>query len=174
MDVREALDSIGFDCVGVCSTEGIVVHPEVRDMCGSGKCHVFGKSWACPPACGDLEYFDKFIHDKTTCYVVQSVGELEDDFDGETMMDTEALQKERVHALQKLLWDEVPEARILSAGTCTLCRPCAYPDEPCRFPDKALVSMEAAGLFVSEVCTQAGIPYNHGKLTIAYSSCVLV
>ena len=61
----------------------------------------------------------------------------------------------------------------LSAGTCTLCKECTYPDAPCRFPDKRLVSMEAAGLVVSEVCTQAGIDYNHGPQTIAYSGCVL-
>ena len=98
----------------------------------------------------------------------------DDDFDIEAMMDAEALQKERVGELHALLMKEVPEARVLAAGTCTLCKKCSFPDEPCRFPDQAMVSMEAAGLVVSDTCTAAGIPYNHGKLTLAYSSCVLV
>lgn len=174
MDIMEAIESIGFDCVGSCSTEGLEVREEVREMCASGRCQVYGKSWACPPNCGDLPYFDAFIHDKATCYVVQTVGEMEDSFDFEAMMDAEHLQKERVFELHKLLQEVAPEARILSSGTCTLCKPCAFPDEPCRFPDRAMVSMEAAGLVVSDVCTLAGIPYNHGNLTIAYSSCVLI
>ena len=174
MNIEEAIESIGFDCVGTCSTAGLQVREEVRDMCAAGRCQVYGHNWACPPNCGDLDFFDKFIHDKSTCYVVQTVGQLEDDFDFESMMEAEQLQKERVLKLHELLSNEAPEARILSSGTCTLYKTCAYPDNPCRFPDRALVSMEAAGLVVSDVCTQAGIPYNHGKQTIAYSSCVLV
>lgn len=174
MEIEEVIKSVGFDCVGSCPTDGLQVREEVRDMCAAGRCQIYGHSWACPPNCGDLDYFDKFIHEKKTCYVVQTVGELEDDFDIETMMEAEQQQKERVLELHKLLSESFPAARVLSSGTCTLCKPCAYPDEPCRFPDRAMVSMEAAGLVVSDVCTQAGIPYNHGKQTIAYSSCVLI
>lgn len=66
------------------------------------------------------------------------------------------------------------EPLFLAAGTCTLCPVCTYPDAPCRFPGSAFVSLEAAGLVVSEVCESANIPYYHGKGTIAYTSCVLV
>ena len=114
MNVEEVIQSVGFDCVGSCSTEGLQVREEVRDMCAAGRCQVYGHSWACPPNCGDLAYFDKFIHEKKTCYVVQTVGELEDDFDIETMMEAEQTQKERVLELHKLLSEQVPEARVLS------------------------------------------------------------
>ena len=174
MNVQEAIDQIGFDCVGSCSTEALVVREEVRDMCASGRCQIFGTSWACPPNCGSLEHFDQFVHEKNTCYVVQTIAHLEDDFDIEAMMDAEALQKERIGELHALLMKEVPEARVLAAGTCTLCKKCSFPDEPCRFPDQAMVSMEAAGLVASDTCTAAGMPYNKGKLTLAYSSCVWV
>ncbi len=173
MEILKAIESVGFDCAGSCGTEELEVREEVRDMCASGRCQIYGHSWACPPNCGDLDYFDAFIHEKRTCYVVQTVGQMEDDFDIESMMDAEQLHKERVLELHELLSTVAPEARVLSSGTCTLCKPCSFPDEPCRFPDRAMVSMEAAGLVVSDVCTKAGIPYNHGKLTIAYSSCVL-
>ena len=62
----------------------------------------------------------------------------------------------------------------LSAGTCTLCPTCSCPDAPCRHPARALISMEAAGLLVSEVCEAAGIPYYHGKGTISFTSCILL
>ena len=45
---------------------------------------------------------------------------------------------------------------------------------PCRHPDRALVSMEAAGLMVSEACETAGLPYYHGPGTISYTSCILL
>ncbi|MDR1217403.1 MAG: DUF2284 domain-containing protein [Oscillospiraceae bacterium] len=55
-----------------------------------------------------------------------------------------------------------------------LMTPCVYPDAPCRFPDKLAYSMEACGLFVSRVCTDNGLKYNHGKDTICYTACFLL
>ena len=173
--IGDIIQAQGFDCVGSCPASELQVREEVRSMCASGKCHIYDTSWACPPACGDIHDFEKQMHEYTTCTVVQTVAELEDEFDGEAMMEAAATQKERVMNLVEALDEAGLSARamVLSAGTCTLCSKCTYPDEPCRFPDKRLVSMEAAGLYVSEVCTQADIPYNHGPNTIAYSSCVI-
>lgn len=174
MDIEKLIEYCGFDCVGSCAAQELVVRPEVRDMCASGRCQKYGHSWACPPACGELEDFKKLISSRTTCYVFQSVGKLEDEFDVEVMLGTEKLQKERLYALADKLVESGIDADILSAGTCTICKECTYPDAPCRFPEKRFVSMEAAGLVVTEACESAGIPYNHGPLTIAYSSAVLV
>lgn len=170
--VREA----GFDCFGTVSAADLEVRSEVRDMCASGRCHAYGTNWACPPACGDLDSFRSLIASCTDGIVFQTVAELEDEFDGETMMEAERTQKSRTDALVAALETAglFPErAIVLASGTCTRCRPCAYP-KPCRFPDARLVSMEAAGLLVTDACAAASIPYNHGKLTIAYTSCVLL
>ena len=61
----------------------------------------------------------------------------------------------------------------LTAGSCTLCARCTYPDRPCRYPTKRLSSMEAYGLFVSDICTRSGLAYNYGPRTMTYTSCVL-
>ena len=164
----------GFECIGVAPANALRVHAEVRAMCAAGKCHVYGKSWACPPACPTIEEYQAQFAQYEKCLVVQTIGELEDEFDGEGMMDAEAKHKKRFLAFAAAVREQVPEALCLSAGTCTICRPCTYPDAPCRFPEKRMTSMEAAGLMVSEACKAAGIPYNHGSLTVAYVSCVLV
>ena len=173
--IEQLAQEMGFDCMGTCSAKALVARPEVRSMCAAGKCQVYEHSWACPPACGELEDFQRQMNAYEHCLVVQTVGEMEDDFDFETMEETGNLQKQRVLDLVEAL-DAAglsAETMTLSAGTCTLCATCTYPDEPCRFPNKRLVSMEAAGLVVSEVCELAGVPYNHGPQTIAYSGCVL-
>lgn len=173
--VYSLIEQAGFDCVGTCPAPDLKTHSEVRDMCAAGKCHVYGKSWACPPACGDIADFEEQMHRFEKCTVVQTIAQMEDDFDVEAMMEAQETQKERFYDLIEAI-DEAglsDQTMVLSAGTCELCSTCTYPDEPCRFPDKRLVSMEAAGLIVSEVCTQSEIPYNHGPHTIAYSCCVL-
>lgn len=165
----------GFEGVGTCPTSDVGVHEEVRQSCASGKCPVYGKSWACPPACGDIYDFERQMREFSTCMVVQTVGQLEDDFDGEAMMEASELQLERFYAMADAIDEAGLSAQVmmLAAGTCKICKTCTYPDAPCRFPDKRMVSMEAAGLLVSDTCTKAGVPYNHGPLTIAYSSCIL-
>lgn len=174
--LRRAVDAAGFDCAGQVDARRLQVRDEVRDMCASGRCHMYGHNWGCPPACGDLDFFRKELQGCTEGVVFQTVGQLEDEFDGEAMMEAEALHKQRTYALVDSLAaaGAYPgSCLVLAAGTCSRCKPCAYP-EPCRFPGKRLVSMEAAGLLVTDVCELAGVPYNHGKLTIAYTSCALV
>ena len=34
--------------------------------------------------------------------------------------------------------------------------------------------MEGFGLFVTQVCRDCGIPYNHGRGTMTYSACFLL
>ena len=174
-EVRAAIDAAGFDCVGEADAASLVVKEAVRDMCAADRCRQYGRNWACPPACGSLAVFEGAIGGFDRCAVMQTVAQLEDDFDAETMLEAESTHKERTDALLQALANagvDRSDYLLLSVGTCTRCRPCAYP-EPCRFPDRRLVSMEAAGLVVTEVCEAAEIPYNHGPQTIAYTGCIL-
>lgn len=173
MDYEAAIDACGFDCVGTCPASELRTRTEVRDMCASGRCPVYGNNWACPPHCGTLEEYAETFAGKTTCYVLQTVVELEDEFDAEGMMAADALQHERMRKLAELLRPGA-DVLVLSSGTCDMCPKCSCPDGPCRFPEKQLTSMEAAGLVVGDACTSAGIPYNHGKGTIAYTGCLVV
>ena len=79
---------------------------------------------------------------------------------------------ETVDKLEKIIRKEHPDALCLGAGGCRVCRQCSYP-EPCRFPDRAVSSMEGYGLFVTQVCRDAGAAYHHGDRTITYTACVL-
>ena len=173
--IFELAQKQGFECMGVCSAKDLVARDEVRAMCAANTCQMYDRNWACPPACGEIADFQEQMTAFEHCLVVQTVAQMEDEFDFETMAEAGDQQKERVLNLVEDI-DAVglsDQVMVLSAGSCTLCPTCAYPDAPCRFPAKRLVSMEAAGLVVSDVCTMADIPYNHGPNTIAYSGCVL-
>lgn len=174
--VAELAAAQEFESCGSVGADKLVVNPEVRIMCASDRCNAYGHNWMCPPHCGELDEFQHLIESKNSCYIVQTVAELEDEFDFEGMVDAERLHKKRFNALARAIKADVElkDALLLAAGTCTLCPKCNCPDEPCRNPDHAMVSMEAAGLLVSEVCTSAQVPYNHGKGTIAYTSCIVI
>lgn len=164
----------GFTHVAPLDCKTIELMPEVRAMCEQNTCHRYGKCWSCPPGCGSLEECQKIIDQYQHGIIVQTVGELEDELDGETMMETEALHKEHFLELEKELRRKYPKMRPISAGSCVKCKVCTYPDAPCRFPDEAFASMEAYGMLVTQVCKANHMEYYYGPCTIAYTSCFLL
>ncbi len=172
--VVELAKEHGFECIGTTTADKLRVREEVRDMCSADKCKSYDQNWACPPACGTIEHFRDEIAKRKDVVVFQTVGELEDEFDIDTMIDTSELHKERIPEFVKDVREHIPDCLVLAAGACTICDKCSYPDNPCRFPSRMFVSMEASGLVVSDVCTAADIPYNHGSDHIAYVSCIVI
>ncbi len=171
--IREG-EAIGFTHVAALDVQTIDLKQEVRDMCAKNTCGMFGKNWCCPPGVGELEVCRQKLSKYTKGILVQTVGELEDAFDVETMMETEATHKEHFEALMKKLEEEFPDMLAIGAGTCTRCKTCTYPEQPCRFPEKTFASMEAYGMLVTQVCQANNLPYYYGPNTLAYTSCFLL
>ena len=171
--IREALNA-GFSQAGELNVAALKFMPEVRGMCAANRCDQYGKNWRCPPACGSIEEAAQRAAQYSRGVLVQTVGKTDDDFDYETIQAAAETHKKNFDALIEAVKKRFPDVLPMGAGTCTLCKACAYPDAPCRFPDKSISSMEAYGLWVSKVCEQSGIPYNNGKQTVTYTSCYLL
>ena len=177
MTDQELLDlaaRCGFDHSGALNTGALDFNPAVRDMCAADRCHSYGKCWTCPPGCGTLEECRARVEHFQEGILVQTVGELEDELDGEAMMETEKLHKEHFREMLDQLRKEYPDMLPLGAGSCCQCKTCTYPDAPCRFPEKQISSMESYGMLVTEVCKANQMEYYHGPGTIAYTSCFLL
>ena len=163
----------GFTGAAPVEMSALVPLSQVREMCAADRCQMYGRSWSCPPACGTLEQCGTRMSKYKRGILVQTTGTLEDDFDLESIAQTERRHKKAFLDLTRQVRLLHPGCLPLTAGCCTLCRRCTYPDKPCRFPQKRLSSMEAYGLLVSDVCLKSGIPYNHGPRTITYTACIL-
>ena len=171
-ELQMALEA-GFTYAVAMDVTTLDLKQEVRHMCANG-CHQYNKRWSCPPGCGELTALRQLIQPYTKAILVQTVGQLEDAFDGEAMIETEQQHKEQLLNLQQELLKHHPKLLTLGAGCCTLCEECSYPDAPCRLPQKKIVPMEAYGLLVADVCKQNGLRYGYGESTITYTSCFLL
>lgn len=172
--ITELAKAQGFSQAALLDCRTIELKPEVQQMCEANTCHMYGKCWSCPPGCGSLETCREKIAGYRYGVLVQTTGQLEDDLDGETMMETEALHKEHFYAFERVLRKQYPDILAIGAGCCTKCAECTYPDEPCRFPKEAFSSMEAYGMVVTQICQANGLAYYYGPCTITYTSCYLL
>ena len=164
----------GFTHVVPLDISTIQLMPEVRDMCATNSCGPYGQKWSCPPGCGTLEECRQRLQGYTEGILVQTVGELEDEMDYESMQETGQRHKEAFERFYAQLRPQYPDMLAVGTGGCTQCKTCTYPDAPCRFPDKMVSSMEAYGMLVSQVCTDNNLPYYYGKCTLAYTACFLL
>ncbi len=168
-----AKENFGFEQAAELSVSSLVFLPEVRAMCLEDRCGSYGKRWTCPPACGTLSEITEKVREYPFGIVVQTVKTLEDEFDWETMMEAERLQKKRIQGLAEFMKQECVGCLPMSSGTCGICEECTYPDHPCRFPDRTWPSMEAYGLLVQDVCSRSGINYYYGSDKISFTGCIL-
>ena len=172
--IEAMAEECGFTAWGELDVSTLEFKQEVRDMCQANLCGMWEKSWSCPPACGSLEEMREKVVGYSKGVLVQTVGQMEDSFDFEVMMETAENHQEYYEKMWGLLEQDYPNLLAMGTGGCKKCAKCTYPDAPCRFPDRLSPSMEGCGLVVNDVCTKNGLKYNNGKNTICYTACFLL
>lgn len=171
-DWIEIAKSMGFDVAAPLDPKTLTAREDVRDMCAADKCGAYNTNWTCPPACGTVAECQEKMRSFDHGILLQSIGHMTKAIDSKCYRETERRHMKNFYAFAEEIRKVYPNALCLGAGGCRVCKTCAYP-ENCRFPEKAMSSMEGYGLFVTQVCRDAGVPYYYGERTIAYTACVL-
>lgn len=174
-DWEQCLLAWGACRVGIVPVEKIEFTPVFRKMCESNACGMYGRSWMCPPCVGPVEELIAKARTYRKALVYQTVDALEDSYDFEGMMEAGRRMNDLTQRIRSELGQQFGAGALhLAAGGCRLCPVCAkQTDEPCRFPDKALASLEAYGINVSSLAALAGMKYINGPDTVTYFGAVL-
>ena len=147
--------------------------PAVSEACASNVCGKYGSCWTCPPSVGTPHLWQQRILQYEHLAVFTCVHPLEDCFDFEGMIhgqnETMALLQQLRTKLSQHKMDILP----LGCASCNLCQKCTYPQEPCRFPQQAIVSVEACGIDVVQLSRDTGIRYHNGDNTVTYFCIIL-
>lgn len=167
--------NLGAKAVAVIDVDSISFDKAFRDMCASNVCGNYGKNHMCPPNVGEIDALIREAKTYSHALVYQTVGLLEDSYDFEGMMEAGQIHNDLVQNVRDL-FDKAcgKKALHLGAGGCRICPVCAgKTGEPCRFPDKAIPSLEAYGINVSELAAQCGMRYINGENTVTYFGAAL-
>lgn len=147
-----------------------------RDLCRSNACGMYGACWMCPPYIGEPEALIAQARSYQWALVYQTISPLEDSFDIEGMLAAGQRQNQLARDVRTLL-QKAGNLRFLQlgAGGCRRCSVCAKrTEEPCRFPQDAMSSLEAYCIDVSRLAERCGMRYINGANTVTYFGAALI
>ena len=172
--VRLALKNGATKAV-IISQEQIVTSASFRDICASNGCGLYGKCWMSPPDIGDIHDLMGELRKYSHGLWYQTIGELEDSYDFEGMTEAGYRHMRVSQNLKEAVENILPADSLhLTCGGCRLCERCAKVDnEPCRFPDKALSSLEGYGVDVYQTTKDTDLKYINGPDTVTFFGVVL-
>ena len=159
----------------ICALDSRIFNSELRKACECNFCGSYQSNYMCPPHIGTPEscIYETARYD--WAIVFKKIYNLEDSYDYEGMM-------EGLRDFQNVVYGVADFARaffenpfVLGAGGCLLCEPCAIREgQPCTFPKKAVSSLEAYCIQVSELSRLAGMKYTAGENTVTYFGAVFI
>ena len=173
--LKAAPIALGAYKTGIIDAREISLDCAFRAMCEANSCGMYGRCWMCPPDVGDIDVLISEVAEYDYALVYQTVTSLEDSFDFEGMIEA----KKRTYPIAQKLRDVFRECGVervlhLGAGGCGVCETCSRrTNEPCRYPERAMPSLEAYGVNVSRLADAAGMRYINGQDTVTYFGAVL-
>ncbi len=164
----QALQEQGVSAAATIAVDRIPFEPSLREACTPQRCPTYGKNWGCPPDIGAVENLITAAKTYARALIYETVHQLEDSFDMEGIQAGGLRHKEVTLAIDPIVREACGNDILhLSAGGCKICEHCSKKnEEPCRFPDKAMHSVSAYGIFVSKLAELAGLKYNNGPNTV--------
>lgn len=167
--------SMGATKAAIVPVVEIVLDRSFRGVCEQNSCGMYGKCWQCPPDAGDIDILMDRVRSYLFALVYQLVGDVEDSYDFEGMQRVKQMHVQLALRIRKEFEKkQIRSALHLGSGGCGVCHECAKRHkQACRFPELAMSSLEAYGIYVSHLAQIAGMNYINGENTVTYFGAVL-
>lgn len=146
---------------------------KVRYICRT-ECSQYGKSWACPPAVGTVEECKARCFSFEEGFLFTTLSEVPDIANLEEMLSFRTGHEEITRQVRRIFEEEGKEVMVLSTESCAICKKCAYPEEPCRHPDRMFPCVESYGILVTELAEKCGIDFMYGGNVVTWFSLILM
>ncbi len=144
----------------------------VREICQS-ECPRYGTSWSCPPGVGTVEECRDRCAGFPGAFVFTTIAEVMDAADMEETLATRGAHEEVTKEIREIFRKAGCRTLALSADSCAICDKCAYPDAPCRHPERMLPCLESYGIIVPELAQKAGIEFMNGANIVTWFGVIL-
>ena len=153
-------------------TADLTFSPRVRQICEQ-ECPMYNRTWACPPAVGTVEACRRRLLAYPRGLMMTSAAEVSDAANMEETLATRGPHEALTRQVRDLLLDQGLEVYVLSTEACALCETCAWPDGPCRHPERMFPCVESHGILVTELAERCGVEFLAGGNVVTWFSLLL-
>ena len=142
----------------------------IRWICQQ-ECPMYNKSWACPPAVGEVAQCRSRCLGYRQCLMIVTMTEVSDIANITETLATRPEHEGITNQVQEMLREEGVEPYVLSTEACAVCERCAWLDgQPCRFPGRMHPCVESHGINVVPLFESLGIPFIYGENIVTWVS----
>jgi len=142
----------------------------IRYICQS-ECPMYGKTWACPPAVGEVTECQKKCLGYNSCLMIGTVTETDDIANMEQTLATRPEHEKLTNQVRQMFRDQGVEPYILSTEACAVCERCAFLDGlPCRMPGRMHPCLESHGINLIPTLEENGLEFQYGGNIITWYS----
>ena len=142
----------------------------IRYICRQ-ECPMYGKTWACPPAVGEVEDCQKRCLSYKNCLLIGTITETDDISDIEKTLATRPEHEKITNTVRDLFQEQGVEPYVLSTEACALCETCAYLEgKPCRYPESMHPCVESHGINIIPTLEENGLEFQYGENIITWYS----
>ena len=149
-------------------TSELVFSERVRWICQT-QCPMYNTTWACPPAVGTVEECKARCLSYPHALMMTSITEVSDIANLEETLATRAPHEAVTRQVRDILRQFSPDVLTLSTESCAICEHCAYPDAPCRHPERMFPCVESYGIVATALAEQNGIEFYNGNIVTWFS-----
>ncbi len=145
---------------------------QVRYICET-ECSRYGTSWACPPAVGTVEECRRKCLSFEEGFLFTTFSEVADIADLEETLACRTEHEEITRQVCESFRERGLAVTALSTESCAICETCAYPEGPCRHPDRMFPCVESYGILVTDLAEKHEIEFMYGGNVVTWFSLVL-
>ena len=142
----------------------------IRYICKT-ECPMYGKTWACPPAVGEVDACKEKCLGYENCLLMGTITETDDIANINATLDTRADHENLTNQVRELFREQGIEPYILSTEACSVCTRCAYLDGlPCRMPGRMHPCLESHGINIIPTLEEKGLEFQYGENMVTWYS----
>ena len=150
--------------------QGLEFSQRIRYICQM-ECPMYGKTWACPPAVGEVADCRHRCLAYHKCLMIGTITETRDISDLEETLKTRTAHEQITNQVRELFREQGVEPFVLSTEACALCQRCAYLDgEPCRYPEQMHPCVESHGINLIPTLEENGLEFQYGGNIVTWYS----
>lgn len=142
----------------------------IRHICKQ-ECPMYDKTWACPPAVGEVAQCQEKCLRYNSCLLIGTITETDDIANMETTLATRPEHERITNAIRDLFRQQGIEPYILSTEACAICDRCAWLDGmPCRMPGRMHPCLESHGINLIPTMEENGLEFQYGENIVTWYS----